>query len=92
MKRKGKVKERDKIRNRGKFLKVITYSGSKGDEHPVEVHIGKRRLKVIEWISLGKEEIGGERREGFLIKTKCGEVYFLYHYLEDERWIILKKN
>lgn len=77
---------------KNKGVKVVTYSGSKGDEHPVEIYIENKKLKVKKWIPLGREEIEGERREGFLIEAEDGEDYVLYHYLEDEKWTILKKS
>jgi hypothetical protein len=81
----------DGVKERGK-VRVISYSGSRKDEHPVEFYIEDKKFVIKEWSPLGKEEVEGERREGFFIKTEDGGEYILYHYLEDDRWTILKKN
>lgn len=78
-----------KRKEREKVTEVISYSGYRGEEHPLYIVIEGERIPVIDWIFVGVFDVEGKRKRVFRVKTNAG--LFECHYFEDEKkWAILK--
>ena len=72
-------------------LEVITYSGSKADEHPISIKFKGRKYKVKTWTPLGKISDWGILFEKFYVETEDGTKWVIA-LREDGTWILISRK
>ncbi len=72
-------------------LEVVTYSGSKADEHPILIRFQGKEYPVKKWIPLGKVLDWGYLFEKFFVETEDGTKWTIA-LREDGSWILISRK